>query len=109
MQVALTGADVGRPRTRVGARSCPIDLRPGGGYPRSRQRVGLHMDHIEVSGLRIAYERAGQGPPLVLLHGFVGDGRATWGRQLEGLSDEFTVIAWDAPGAGRSSDPPASF
>jgi pimeloyl-ACP methyl ester carboxylesterase len=39
----------------------------------------------------------------------VGDGRATWRRQLDELSDEFTVVAWDAPGAGRSSDPPESF
>jgi pimeloyl-ACP methyl ester carboxylesterase len=67
------------------------------------------MDQIEVAGLRIAYERAGEGPPLVLLHGFVGDGPRTWRHQIDGLSDEFTVIAWDAPGAGRSSDPPESF
>jgi pimeloyl-ACP methyl ester carboxylesterase len=26
-----------------------------------------------------------------------------------GLSDEFTVVAWDAPGAGRSTDPPEGF
>lgn len=64
---------------------------------------------VEVDGLRIAYERAGNGPPLVLLHGYVGDGRTTWRRQLEGLSDDYTVVAWDAPGAGRSSDPPESF
>jgi pimeloyl-ACP methyl ester carboxylesterase len=57
----------------------------------------------------MAYERAGDGPPLVLLHGYVGDGPTTWRPQLEGLGDEFTVIAWDAPGAGRSSDPPESF
>jgi pimeloyl-ACP methyl ester carboxylesterase len=25
------------------------------------------------------------------------------------LRDRFAVIAWDAPGAGRSSDPPESF
>jgi pimeloyl-ACP methyl ester carboxylesterase len=67
------------------------------------------MEMIEVDGLRIAYERAGDGPPLVLLHGYVGDGPTTWRRQIEGLSDEFTVVAWDAPGAGRSSDPPESF
>jgi pimeloyl-ACP methyl ester carboxylesterase len=36
------------------------------------------------------------------------DGRE-WRRQLEGLSDEFTVVAWDAPGAGRSTDPPETF
>jgi len=67
------------------------------------------MDMIDVDGVQIAYERAGEGPPLVLLHGYVGDGRATWQGQIDGLSDEFTVIAWDAPGAGRSSDPPEAF
>ena len=29
--------------------------------------------------------------------------------QIAGLSDAFTVIAWDEPGAGRSSDVPADF
>jgi pimeloyl-ACP methyl ester carboxylesterase len=67
------------------------------------------MEMIDVDGLRIAYERAGDGPPLLLLHGYVGDGATTWRRQIEALSDEFTVVAWDAPGAGRSSDPPESF
>jgi pimeloyl-ACP methyl ester carboxylesterase len=67
------------------------------------------METTEVDGLRVAYERAGDGPPLVLLHGYVGDGPTTWRPQLEGLCDEFTVVAWDAPGAGRSSDPPESF
>ena len=66
-------------------------------------------DFVEVDGLRIAFERAGDGPPLVLLHGYVGDSRATWHHQLDALSDEFTVVAWDAPGAGQSSDPPESF
>jgi pimeloyl-ACP methyl ester carboxylesterase len=67
------------------------------------------MDHIEIEGLRVAYERVGTGPPLVLVHGFVGDGRSTWSRQLDELSDEFTVVAWDAPGAGGSAEPPAWF
>lgn len=67
------------------------------------------MSSVEIEGLRIAFERAGQGPPLVLLPGFVGDGRATWSHQLDALSDEFTVVAWDPPGSGHSSDPPDSF
>jgi pimeloyl-ACP methyl ester carboxylesterase len=67
------------------------------------------MEMIGVGGLRISYDRAGAGPPLVLLHGYVGDGPATWRRQFEGLCGEFTVVAWDAPGAGGSSDPPESF
>jgi pimeloyl-ACP methyl ester carboxylesterase len=67
------------------------------------------MDMVEVDGLQIAHERVGSGPALVLLHGYVGDGPTTWRRQLDGLSDEFTVVAWDAPGAGRSTDPPERF
>jgi pimeloyl-ACP methyl ester carboxylesterase len=67
------------------------------------------MEHVDVDGLRISYERAGSGPALVLAHGFIGDGRSTWSAQLDDLSDEFTVVAWDAPGAGRSSTPPSSF
>jgi pimeloyl-ACP methyl ester carboxylesterase len=67
------------------------------------------MDRVEVGGQQIAYERAGKGPPLVLVHGFVGDGISTWSGQISALSDEFTVVAWDAPGAGRSPAPPDWF
>jgi pimeloyl-ACP methyl ester carboxylesterase len=64
---------------------------------------------VEVGGLQVAYERAGSGPPVALAHGFVGDGRSTWGSQIDALGDEFTMVAWDAPGAGGSSDPPDGF
>jgi pimeloyl-ACP methyl ester carboxylesterase len=66
------------------------------------------VDHVRAHGLQIAYERAGAGPPLVLVHGAAEDGRA-WQPQLEGLADELTVVAWDQPGAGGSEDPPAGF
>jgi pimeloyl-ACP methyl ester carboxylesterase len=66
------------------------------------------VEEIDVAGLRTAYRSAGEGPPLVLLHGNPLDSRE-WRRQLEGLSDEFTVVAWDMPGCGRSSDPPEHF
>jgi pimeloyl-ACP methyl ester carboxylesterase len=63
---------------------------------------------IRAAGLDVAYDRAGEGPPLVLVHGGAGDARE-WRPQLTGLADDFTVIAWDEPGAGRSSDVPADF
>jgi len=66
------------------------------------------MEFVSVNGLEIGYERAGDGPPLVLVHGAAADGR-TWQPQLAGLADELTVIAWDEPGAGRSADLPAGF
>ena len=63
------------------------------------------MDEVQVAGQRIAYREKGSGPPLLLLHGWPLDGREWW-RQIDRLSDEFRVVAWDAPGAGMSSDPP---
>lgn len=66
------------------------------------------MDEVKIDGLRIAYQRKGEGPPLVLLHGALSDSRM-WRRQLDDLSDEFTVVAWDAPGCGLSADPPETF
>jgi pimeloyl-ACP methyl ester carboxylesterase len=64
------------------------------------------MERIDVAGRELAVRRVGDGPPLVLLHGAWSDGRE-WAPQLEGLSDGFDVIAWDAPGCGDSDDPPA--
>lgn len=66
------------------------------------------VETVAVSGLRVAYRRAGQGQPLVLLHGGFLDSRE-WRAQLNGLSDEFDVIAMDCLGCGQSDDPPEGF
>jgi pimeloyl-ACP methyl ester carboxylesterase len=67
------------------------------------------LDKVQAGSLSIAFEWMGEGVvPLVLLHGGVSDSRE-WRQQLEGLSDHFAVVAWNAPGCGRSSDPPADF
>jgi pimeloyl-ACP methyl ester carboxylesterase len=64
------------------------------------------MPTTRVNGLEIGYDRVGNGPALVLAHGGASDARE-WEPQLAGLADELTVVAWDEPGAGRSSDLPA--
>jgi pimeloyl-ACP methyl ester carboxylesterase len=66
------------------------------------------MRSVEVNGHSVAYRDVGEGPPLILLHGFLCDSRC-WRRQLADLSNRFRVLAWDAPGAGHSSDPPDPF
>jgi pimeloyl-ACP methyl ester carboxylesterase len=66
------------------------------------------MEIVRTRGLRIAYESAGDGPPIVFVHG-AGDDNRIWQPQLDALADEFTVVAWDEPGAGRSSDVPRWF
>lgn len=67
------------------------------------------METLVVDGLDVSFERVGRGPAVVLLHGYVGDGPVTWRPQLDALADQFMLVAWDAPGAGGSSDPPGSF
>lgn len=66
------------------------------------------MRRTQVNDLDIAYQRAGEGPALVLLHGFIADSRV-WRRQMEDFSRDFDTIAWDAPGCGDSSDPGEEF
>ena len=61
------------------------------------------MEYVDIDGMRIAYTRAGIGPALVLLHGAPCDSR-TWQWMVPDLSRDHTVIAWDAPGFGESSD-----
>jgi pimeloyl-ACP methyl ester carboxylesterase len=64
------------------------------------------VETVEVDGQWVAYRAAGSGEPLVLLHGGLVDSRA-WRREIKAFSAEYHVISWDAPGCGRSSDPPA--
>ncbi|CAI0721489.1 alpha/beta hydrolase [Serratia ficaria] len=53
------------------------------------------------SQMRVSYLEAGEGAPLVLLHG-VGMNAASWYPQIEALSRDFRVIAVDMPGHGES-------
>lgn len=66
------------------------------------------MQQVEVDGTRVCFERNGDGPELLLLHGLPGDSRH-WRLQIESLADEFAVVAWDAPGCGQSQDPDEPF
>ncbi|WP_231933407.1 alpha/beta fold hydrolase [Micromonospora coxensis] len=53
---------------------------------------------------RIAFERRGSGPPLVLLHG-IGHHWAAWLPVLDLLAARHDVLALDLPGFGRSPVP----
>jgi len=63
------------------------------------------MPVMQVSdGIEIAYDMAGAGPPLLLLHGFPQT-RALWRAVTPLLADHFTVVAADLRGYGASSKP----
>lgn len=66
------------------------------------------MEHVEIGPLRIGFRRAGDGPVLLLLHGAVSDSRV-WRGTFDAFAERNTVVAWDAPGCGESTDPPESY
>lgn len=67
------------------------------------ERIAKYPEKIlAVDNIDISYREAGQGIPVVLLHG-IGSGSASWLFQLESLRQYYRLIAWDAPGYGQSS------
>jgi len=68
------------------------------------QLAGKDDSFVKVSGLTIHYRKTGQGPPLVLVHGFAGS-TFTWQRLIPLLTDRFTVYCLDLPGFGLSDKP----
>ena len=60
--------------------------------------------HPTDGDITIAYQIAGNGPPLLLLHGFP-QSKAIWHLIAPQLSERFTVIASDLRGYGESSKP----
>ncbi|WP_214104007.1 alpha/beta fold hydrolase [Acrocarpospora catenulata] len=73
-----------------------------GGKDKKNQTPALTHGKVAVDGGYLHYVRAGSGPPLVLLHGWLGTW-VTWQKVIPGLAREHTVIAIDLPGLGDSS------
>ncbi len=61
-------------------------------------------EYFERDGVKIAYEVTGQGPPVLLLHGFP-QCRAMWGQIAPVLAARFTVVTADLRGYGASDKP----
>ncbi len=59
------------------------------------------LQTTNIEGQTLAWREAGDGDPLILLHG-IGGISESWEAQLSGLSDCRRIIAWDMPGYGGS-------
>ena len=58
--------------------------------------------------MRIAWERQGDGAPLLLIHG-LGYARWGWEPVLPGLAERFGVLLFDNRGIGESDAPPGPY
>ncbi|TQF36127.1 alpha/beta hydrolase [Bradyrhizobium sp. UNPF46] len=62
------------------------------------------MPRINRDGVNIHYEVHGNGPPLLLTHGYSSTS-AMWHGQVDALSKDHTLILWDMRGHGQSDYP----
>jgi pimeloyl-ACP methyl ester carboxylesterase len=62
------------------------------------------MPEIDRGGVPIYYESHGDGPPVLLSHGYGATSRM-WDGQVAALADRWRVILWDMRGHGQSGDP----
>lgn len=68
------------------------------------QKAGLEHQYVQVNGVRTHYLVAGDGPPVILLHG-VGSSVVAWRENMGPLARHFRVYAVDLPGHGDSEKP----
>jgi 3-oxoadipate enol-lactonase len=61
------------------------------------------MPAIDVNGISLHYEEAGEGPPVVFLHGAAGN-HMSWWQQVPTFRQQYRCIAIDHRGFGRSLD-----
>ncbi|WP_406143841.1 alpha/beta fold hydrolase [Streptomyces sp. NBC_01012] len=59
------------------------------------------MPYVDSDGASIYYERHGDGPAIVFVHGSGGH-HAAWWQQVAALRDEFTVVTLDLRGFGKT-------
>src|SRR3954470_22537585 len=59
---------------------------------------------MDLHGHRVDYRMAGEGPPVVLIHGMVNSSRH-WEAVARQLASDYTVIAPDLIGHGDSATP----
>jgi pimeloyl-ACP methyl ester carboxylesterase len=71
-----------------------------------RVAVAPESQFLQVNGIRMHVASAGQGPPILLLHGFP-DTHTVWRKQIDVLAQAgFRVIAPDMRGYGQTDAPP---
>jgi 3-oxoadipate enol-lactonase len=66
------------------------------------------VPHVDVNGARLWVEEEGSGPPVLFIHGGLGDLRL-WEPQARALSDRFRCIRFDQRLWGRSETPGVEF
>ena len=68
---------------------------------------GFETSTVDVGDTAIFLRKRGNGPPVLLLHGFP-ETHLMWHRVAPAIADEFTVVCADLRGYGASGTPPST-
>jgi pimeloyl-ACP methyl ester carboxylesterase len=82
----------------------PAVPRPGSRAKRLAALPTIERAEVKLHGHRVNFNIAGQGPPVVLIHGVAGRA-AQWDQTMLLLAERHTVIAPDLLGHGESAKP----
>lgn len=66
---------------------------------------GLRQRELRLDGVRITYTEAGDGPPVLMLHGAVSAGNVFWWDTQVAMAPYARTLAPDFPGWGESDRP----
>lgn len=69
---------------------------------------GFTSAEAQVNGMSLHYVRGGQGPAIILIHGFP-ETWVEWREIMPRLAKRFTVVAVDLPGIGKSAPAPSGY
>jgi pimeloyl-ACP methyl ester carboxylesterase len=69
-----------------------------------KKKTAVRSEEIELHGHRVSYRIAGEGSPVLLIHGIAGRSEQ-WLDSMELLAEDHTVVAPDLLGHGRSAKP----
>jgi pimeloyl-ACP methyl ester carboxylesterase len=85
-------------------KSLPVEPAPVARERRVRALPTIERAEVLLHGHRVMFTIAGQGPPVVLIHGVAGRA-AQWNQIVEALAESYTVVAPDLLGHGESAKP----
>lgn len=100
MQGERSDSDRQVERSRPNDRRTPSD---GGRAeePRDESAAASESGTVRTNDVETFYVRRGDGPPVMFIHGMFMSA-IEWEPQMEALSDEYTTIAYDVRGHGRT-------
>ncbi len=90
--------------------SCLTLVLAGGAKVASAQQPRIHFEErsVKVGDVTVHYRVGGNGPPLLLIHGFAFEGHQ-WDQFADALGQQYTLIVPDLPGHGQSTSSPGAW